>query len=561
MSGSAANLPTPRPDDDEDVVWGLSTASALWARGERRDAIVWIRRAIDAANGAGQAGRASELDGAAAALEKALAEPPAADAAVDDDAETIAEEPAAVRAAVDAALQRNEPAAPPAPAPSPSVPAGVRTPVPPSRRTPEPVIPRTAAPPAITPAPPAATPPAPPAAPSAPPFAQASSFAPPAATTRLLRQRPRAPLLDPWSETTTYVPIERPADAAAPEPEADDEDVITSAVPLAVALRRRSPARGAKAPVLEVVVPVATDPPPPVDAAPAAFTAPATPVPPAPPADATDEPPTPPRALSRPVPAPAALPVPPPAPSGDAAPTIGGLPFEAVPVLAGVPAEVKALLASSARIEVLAPGAELAGFEAALVVSGAGALSASTARGSVQPLSAGALVPSRGSLAEGVSLRLIAGAAGARAAIWTGGAFDTALRWCPWVLDELEARANRLQALAGASAGSLGDVDEAARAGLADRLRVRALRPGEVAVEQGAPLAGTTILGAGRLEIEGRGEAHPGDVLFPRAASTGAPAPCTARAASTGALLLVGDSALLAELSARSPALRDLLAH
>ena len=39
MADLVVALPEPHPEDDEDVVWGLSTASALWARGERRDAI------------------------------------------------------------------------------------------------------------------------------------------------------------------------------------------------------------------------------------------------------------------------------------------------------------------------------------------------------------------------------------------------------------------------------------------------------------------------------------------------------------------------------------------
>ena len=68
MSALESLLPTTRPDDDEDVVWGLSTASALWGRGERNDAIVWLRRAVDAAKAAGQPGRGAEIEVAAKAL-------------------------------------------------------------------------------------------------------------------------------------------------------------------------------------------------------------------------------------------------------------------------------------------------------------------------------------------------------------------------------------------------------------------------------------------------------------------------------------------------------------
>ena len=75
MAEHSVKLPEPRSDDSEDVVWGLSTASALWARGERRDAVVWIRRAADAAEAAGNPFRASELGMYLPELEKASALP------------------------------------------------------------------------------------------------------------------------------------------------------------------------------------------------------------------------------------------------------------------------------------------------------------------------------------------------------------------------------------------------------------------------------------------------------------------------------------------------------
>ncbi len=72
MAEHSVKLPEPRSDDSEDVVWGLSTASALWARGERKDAVVWIRRAAEAAEAAGNPFRASELGMYLPDLEKAL---------------------------------------------------------------------------------------------------------------------------------------------------------------------------------------------------------------------------------------------------------------------------------------------------------------------------------------------------------------------------------------------------------------------------------------------------------------------------------------------------------
>jgi len=49
-------FPTPEDDDAEDVAWGLTTGAALWRQGERYDAIVWLKRAVEAANDAGAPG-------------------------------------------------------------------------------------------------------------------------------------------------------------------------------------------------------------------------------------------------------------------------------------------------------------------------------------------------------------------------------------------------------------------------------------------------------------------------------------------------------------------------
>src|SRR5262245_3671682 len=77
MADARVALPEPRPEDDEDVVWGLSTANALWARGEVQDALVWLRRAADAASAAGQTFRASELGLYITELEDSITQNPA----------------------------------------------------------------------------------------------------------------------------------------------------------------------------------------------------------------------------------------------------------------------------------------------------------------------------------------------------------------------------------------------------------------------------------------------------------------------------------------------------
>src|ERR1700761_4777586 len=61
-----APIPTPRLDDDEDVHWALSTAGALWTRGEQAEALKWLRRAAEQASDVNADTRALELFKAAA---------------------------------------------------------------------------------------------------------------------------------------------------------------------------------------------------------------------------------------------------------------------------------------------------------------------------------------------------------------------------------------------------------------------------------------------------------------------------------------------------------------
>lgn len=60
--------PPALPSDLEDVAWALETAEALWKRGERVDAVVWVRRAAQAAGDGEDAKRAATLARLAAEL-------------------------------------------------------------------------------------------------------------------------------------------------------------------------------------------------------------------------------------------------------------------------------------------------------------------------------------------------------------------------------------------------------------------------------------------------------------------------------------------------------------
>ncbi len=61
-------IPAPKPEDAEDVSWALSTAEAMFARGDIAEALKWIRRAAEAASEVDADERALELAKAAADL-------------------------------------------------------------------------------------------------------------------------------------------------------------------------------------------------------------------------------------------------------------------------------------------------------------------------------------------------------------------------------------------------------------------------------------------------------------------------------------------------------------
>lgn len=61
-------VPEPKPEDPEDVSWALSTAEAMWARGDHLEGIKWVRRAAEAASEAEDDARALQLAKAAADL-------------------------------------------------------------------------------------------------------------------------------------------------------------------------------------------------------------------------------------------------------------------------------------------------------------------------------------------------------------------------------------------------------------------------------------------------------------------------------------------------------------
>jgi hypothetical protein len=73
ISLAMPGIPHARETDTEDVTWALQTAEALWKRNERVDALVWLRRAAQAAGETEHDNRALELAHDAAELAEWIA--------------------------------------------------------------------------------------------------------------------------------------------------------------------------------------------------------------------------------------------------------------------------------------------------------------------------------------------------------------------------------------------------------------------------------------------------------------------------------------------------------
>ncbi|WP_437712613.1 cyclic nucleotide-binding domain-containing protein [Sorangium sp. So ce448] len=254
------------------------------------------------------------------------------------------------------------------------------------------------------------------------------------------------------------------------------------------------------------------------------------------------------------------------APAADAA-ALTGRDLEQIEAFADLPEEMHDELALAARVEDLSADEELAVDGAALVLRGDAAVCANIVDIPAERAATRALVPSRGTLEEGIPLRVVAGAGGARVAIWDQATIDHALRSCPWVLDELRTVADRIQSLAGATMGPLGELEDTLLRRVLGRLRLRGLAPGEHFIHAGNPIPGLAIIGAGALELvaersqEIAGTARPGELLFASELLGGQPAPSIARAAGGGALLLIADHPTLRELFESTPELLSILAQ
>jgi hypothetical protein len=267
------------------------------------------------------------------------------------------------------------------------------------------------------------------------------------------------------------------------------------------------------------------------------------------------------------------------APTGRPPPPLGSVPdpFPAEPVIGAVsltevrgfedlPPDAQLELVRLARVEELGSDEELNGFGVALVVAGWVSIMPAIADTACARASEGEVVFTRGSLADGVALRVVAGEDGTRIATWDTDLIESKLADCPWVIDELRVVADRLQALAGVCMGKMGErLDDSLRGIVTDRCEVKQLLPDEVLLERGQRVGGMYIVGAGRLHVfdtDGNlsEELAPGDFLFAAQVLGGGTAPATVRAGGGGALLLAADRMAAHELLVSVPPLLEILA-
>lgn len=246
-------------------------------------------------------------------------------------------------------------------------------------------------------------------------------------------------------------------------------------------------------------------------------------------------------------------------------PLLLGVPLDTVRGLQDLPEEAQIALARGATVETLNTEEELNGFAVALVLKGRVGIMPAIADVACAEAGVSEVVFTEGHLANGVVLRVVASVDDTKVAYWDRATLEAQMADCPWVDDDLKSIADRFQALAGASMGSLGDrLDASLRTMVTDRCEVIRLEPNETLLEAGQTVNGMYVVGAGHIELVGAGDGggtlNAGDFLFPAQVMAGGGAPHTARAGSGGALLLRAERLAAHELLVSVPPLLEILA-
>ncbi len=550
-------IPPAVDTDAEDVAWALQTADALWKRNERIDAVVWLRRAAQAAGEAEDDDRALALARNAADLSDWIAQNfSGTEQRPSSQAGSISQSPGGV----DDLLSEPISDAPPA--------ARMVLPVLSSDR------------------------------PSTQSIDIDMSIPEPAPSAAEVH----AGMLNPWAapddegfiDAVTAVKPKPHWAAVAPAPAVssrppvinddgdDDEQVVTSARGLeAITGENRAVSR----PPVSVVESL---PPPSIEPVTASMMNPPEDAAPRPPLLPAPRPP--PRRMPLPKGAelvsehmaaapraPSPLPPRPPPPflppaveTRPGPPAViqtapGVLDLSAVDAFTDLPDDAREDFARAAKQHAIERGDEISGFALAFLVEGSADVAATIVDAVAERIEAGAVLRSRGSVADSFPIRLVAASPSAIIATWDDASVAAAFNSCPWVEEDLRAAADRMQALVGITMGPLAErLDPTLRHALMARLQVRFLSGGEVLVEQGKAVPGLLLVGVGTLELvvgdEVRGSVGAGEFIFADAILGGGVAPMTARAPSEGVVILHANRNVAQELLVTCPPLLEIFA-
>jgi hypothetical protein len=250
---------------------------------------------------------------------------------------------------------------------------------------------------------------------------------------------------------------------------------------------------------------------------------------------------------------------------GEAAVRVEGVRLDAVDAFEGMPRATHEMLADRVEVVHLGPDEEVSGFGAALLLSGMATLCATIVDAAAHWARPGELLVAKGSLTDGIAVRVVGAGDGAAVAVWPRAVVDEAFADHAGAAARAKAVGDRLQALAGATMGPFGEIDDEDRRALAMDLSVRCLRPGEIWLEDGAPVPPLALVGAGAVELYGpiseetSETIQPGSLVFPDLTLSGGEAHASARAGAQGALLLVAEPDVAARMSARLPDLAERL--
>jgi hypothetical protein len=236
--------------------------------------------------------------------------------------------------------------------------------------------------------------------------------------------------------------------------------------------------------------------------------------------------------------------------------------LEGVEALSDLPDDEREGLARCAVVRELGLGEDVSGFALVFVIEGSADVTGVQVHAPAMHLEAGAMLRGQGTLDKPVALRVVVSSNRARLATWTDQDVASAFRACPWVEDDLCAAGDRAQALVGATLGPLGSrLDPELRYQVTNRLALKVLASGDVVFRAGDVVSGFHVVGGGRIEIAGAASRAyaAGEFLLPTFALRAGPASSAVHAGEGGALLLVAERALAQELLVTCPPLLEIL--